>query len=141
MIQEPKDLAGFQALETQIKAVVHKVLPAVVGIQIGGAWQRSDRQRGWDRDDGRTRRRQAGTGRSRSTLPMANRPKASRWALSAAADAGLMKITTPGKWPFAVMGDSASLKPGTWCLAIGPVAIVRGSRGHHIVRYTFGERA
>ena len=36
-IQEPKDLAGFQALQTQIKAVVHKVLPAVVGIQIGGS--------------------------------------------------------------------------------------------------------
>ena len=31
----PKDLAGYHALETQIKAIVAKVLPAVVGIQIG----------------------------------------------------------------------------------------------------------
>ena len=36
-VQEPKDLAGFQALQTQIQAVVRKVLPAVVGIQIGGS--------------------------------------------------------------------------------------------------------
>jgi S1-C subfamily serine protease len=118
-IKEPKDLAGFQALETQIKAVVHKVLPAVVGIQIGDS---------------------AGSGVivSEDGIVMTaghvviapGKPvtfffadgksaKGITLGMSATADAGLMKITTPGKWPFALMGDSSTLKPGTWCLAIG----------------------
>ena len=118
-IQAPKDLAGFQALETQIKAVVHKALPAVVGIQMGGS---------------------AGSGVIVSEdgivmtaghvvvkpgqavtfyLADGRAVKGITLGLSAAADAGLMKITDPGKWPFLALGDSASLKPGTWCLAVG----------------------
>ena len=37
LVQPPKDLAGYRALESQIKAVVAKVVPAVVGIQVGPA--------------------------------------------------------------------------------------------------------
>jgi serine protease Do len=117
--QEPKDLAGFQALQTQIQAVVRKVLPAVVGIQIGGS---------------------AGSGVIVSEdgivmtaghvvvkpgqqvtffMPDGKAVKGITLGLSAGADAGLMKITQPGKWPFVPLGDSAALKPGMWCLAIG----------------------
>jgi serine protease Do len=117
--QEPKDLAGFQALQTQIQAVVHKVLPAVVGIQIGSS---------------------AGSGVIVSEdgivmtaghvvvkpgqkvtffMPDGKAVPGITLGLSAGADAGLMKIVQPGKWPFVPLGDSASLKPGMWCLAIG----------------------
>jgi serine protease Do len=34
-------------------------------------------------------------------------------------DSGLIKITTPGKWPYAPMGDSSKLHKGQWCLALG----------------------
>jgi len=34
-------------------------------------------------------------------------------------DAGLMKITTPGTWPFLQMGDSAKLKEGQWIIGTG----------------------
>lgn len=34
-------------------------------------------------------------------------------------DAGLIKITTQGKWPFASLGDSSRLKTGQWCIATG----------------------
>jgi len=34
-------------------------------------------------------------------------------------DSGLVKITTPGKYPFVAMGDSAKLKKGQWVLATG----------------------
>jgi serine protease Do len=34
-------------------------------------------------------------------------------------DSGLIKITEPGRWPYLTMGDSAKLKKGQWCLAVG----------------------
>ena len=34
-------------------------------------------------------------------------------------DAGLIKITTKGIWPFAPLGDMAQVKAGDWCIAIG----------------------
>ncbi len=118
-IQEPKDLAGFQALQTQIQAVVRKVLPSVVGIQIGG----SAGSGVIVSEDGIVMT--AGhvvikPGQAVTFFLSDGKPvKGITLGLSANADAGLMKITEPGKWPFVPLGDSASLKPGMWCLAIG----------------------
>jgi serine protease Do len=118
-VQEPKDLAGFQALQTQIQAVVHKVLPSVVGIQIGG----SAGSGVIVSEDGIVMT--AGhvvvkPGQAVTFFLSDGKPvKGITLGLSATADAGLMKITEPGKWPFVPLGDSASLKPGMWCLAIG----------------------
>ena len=118
-IQEPKDLAGFQALQTQIQAVVHKVLPAVVGIQIGG----SAGSGVIVSEDGivMTAGHVVVKPGQKVTFYLADGKtvKGITLGLSATADAGLMKITQPGKWPFVPLGDSASLKPGMWCLAIG----------------------
>ena len=42
-------------------------------------------------------------------------------------DAGMARITDPGKWPHVEVGKSADLKPGQWCLAIGhPGGIQQG---------------
>jgi serine protease Do len=118
-MKEPKDLAGFQELETQIKAVVHKVLPAVVGIQIGtnaGSGVIVS-------EDGivMTAGHVVGKPGQQVTFFLADgKPvKGITLGMSGSADAGLMKITDPGKWPCAQMGDSESLKPGNWCLAVG----------------------
>lgn len=119
VIQEPKDLAGFRAFETQVKAVVHKVLPAVVGIQING----SAGSGVIVSEDGIVMT--AGHVVTKPGQPVTfyladgRSAKGITLGLSASADAGLMKITDAGKWPFAVMGDCATLKPGTWCLAVG----------------------
>ena len=44
-----------------------------------------------------------------------------------ARDAGLAKITEPGKWPHVEMGHSSDLTPGTWCMALGhPGGIQQG---------------
>ncbi|MFZ1936301.1 MAG: trypsin-like peptidase domain-containing protein [Thermoguttaceae bacterium] len=118
-LQEPKDLAGFQALQTQIQAVVHKVLPAVVGIQIGGAAGSGVIVS----EDGivMTAGHVVGKPGQAVTFYLADgkKVKGITLGLSAGADAGLMKITEPGKWPFVPLGDSDALKPGMWCLAIG----------------------
>ena len=34
-------------------------------------------------------------------------------------DAGMVKITQPGKWPYAELGDSSKTRAGQWCLATG----------------------
>ena len=34
-------------------------------------------------------------------------------------DSGLIKITTPGTWPYAELGRSSRVKQGAWCLATG----------------------
>ena len=43
-------------------------------------------------------------------------------------DAGLIKISDEGKWPFAEMGDSTKLTPGDWCVATGHPGGYRGDR-------------
>jgi serine protease Do len=44
-------------------------------------------------------------------------------------DAGLLKITDPGEYPFAEMGDSESLKFGQWCLVTGHPGGYQPERG------------
>ncbi|HZN36924.1 MAG TPA: trypsin-like peptidase domain-containing protein [Pirellulaceae bacterium] len=44
-------------------------------------------------------------------------------------DAGLMKITDPGDYPFAEMGSSTELKNGQWCLALGHPGGYQEERG------------
>jgi S1-C subfamily serine protease len=44
-------------------------------------------------------------------------------------DAGLMKITEPGDYPFAEMGNSAILRDGQWCLALGHPGGYQEDRG------------
>jgi serine protease Do len=34
-------------------------------------------------------------------------------------DAGLLKITDEGEWPYVALGDSAAVKRGDWCVALG----------------------
>src|SRR5688572_12721069 len=44
-------------------------------------------------------------------------------------DAGLMKITLPGEYPFAEMGNSTRLKDGQWCVAMGHPGGYQEDRG------------
>ncbi|MDA1018435.1 MAG: S1C family serine protease [Planctomycetota bacterium] len=39
--------------------------------------------------------------------------------LNHAADAGLVKITDPGEWPFAELGSDNSVEQGDWCVSLG----------------------
>jgi S1-C subfamily serine protease len=44
-------------------------------------------------------------------------------------DAGLMKITDPGDYPHAELGDSEKLKEGQWCIAMGHPGGYQSERG------------
>ncbi len=47
------------------------------------------------------------------------RVKAVALGADRARDAGMCKISEPGKWPHVELGKSADLKPDQWCLALG----------------------
>jgi len=115
----PKDIAGFQALQDQIKAVVAKVQPCVVGMQVGpgagsGVIVSED---GLVMTAGHVVRK---SGQNVNFLfPDGKTVKGTTLGAYGTADAGLAKITDPGKWPFVERGRSGTLKPGTWCIAMG----------------------
>jgi serine protease Do len=50
-------------------------------------------------------------------------------------DAGMIKITEPGEWPFAPLGKSSQLKAGQWCLATGHPGGFDGSRRSPVLRW------
>ena len=52
-------------------------------------------------------------------LPNGKKLKAKTLGADYGIDSGLIKITEPGKWPYAKLGDSSQLKPGQWCIATG----------------------
>ena len=119
VIEAPKDLAGLKAMETQIKAVVAKVVPAVVGIRIGSASGSGVIVS----EDGIVMTAGHVVGKPGQPVVFifadGKTAKGTTLGMFAAADAGLMKITDPGKWPFVALGQSDSIKPGMWCVAIG----------------------
>ena len=118
-VEAPKDVAGFQALESQIKAVVAKALPSIVGIQIGG----SSGSGVIVSEDGLVMTAGHVVGKPGKDVTFffydGKTAKGKTLGMYASADAGMMKIVDPGKWPFVEKGQSAALKPGTWCVAIG----------------------
>ena len=123
----PKDIADLQALEKQIKAVAAKVVPAVVGIRIGSATGSGVVVS----EDGivMTAGHVAGKPGQAVIFFFADGKIAKGITLGSyiTADAGLMKIIDPGKWPFVEKGRSDSLKLGSWCVAIGhPLGYQKG---------------
>ena len=118
-IESPKDLAGLHAMEKRIEAVAAKVVPAVVGIRIGSSAGSGVIVSA----DGIVMTAGHVVGRPGQpvvfTFADGKTAKGTTLGVFAAADAGLMKITDPGKRPFVVLGHSDSIKSGMWCVAIG----------------------
>ncbi|MBN2579520.1 MAG: trypsin-like peptidase domain-containing protein [Pirellulales bacterium] len=115
----PKNPAELGALEQQIKAVAAKATPAVVGVQIGNS-----------RGSGVIVSRDGLVLTAGHVVGKSNQPvtfffsdgktaKGKTLGIFASADAGMMKITDPGKYPHVKLGHSAELQPGQWCLALG----------------------
>jgi serine protease Do len=115
----PKNLAELKALEKQIESVVADVTPAVVGVQVGNA-------RGSGvivSPDGLVLTAGHVVGKSNQPVTFfffdGKTAKGKTLGMYAYADAGMMKITDPGKYAHAEKGKSATLLPGQWCIAMG----------------------
>ena len=119
VIEAPKDLAGYRAIENKVKAVVKKVMPAVVGIRIGHASGSGVivSEDGVVMTAGHV---VAKPGQDVTFIfPDGKTAKGKSLGMTMPMDLGLMKITDKGKWPVAPRGDSDSLKPGAWVVAFG----------------------
>jgi len=118
-VSPPQNAAQLREIESQVRKVVAKVLPCVVGVQV-----RASRGSGIIvSEDGYVMTaghvvEEPGL-KVTFTFPDGSEAVGTTLGRYKTADAGLMKIDDEGKWPFVEKGRSADLKPGTWCVAVG----------------------
>jgi len=115
----PEDVADLLAIQSRVRDLVAKVTPATVGVRIGraqgsGVIVTAD---GYVLTAGHV---SAKPGRS-VVLILADgrRIKGETLGSNRTLDAGLIRITEPGPWPFVKMGHMDGIHTGDWCLALG----------------------
>jgi len=115
----PNDVKDLRLIQEQVKKVVAKALPCTVGIRIGhaagsGVIVSKD---GYVMTAGHI----SGEADRTVTVILADgrHVKAKTLGSNQGIDSGLIRITEKGEWPFVEMGDSAKLKKGQWCVALG----------------------
>jgi serine protease Do len=121
--QTPTSLSNLKALERQIRATVDRVSPAVVGVSGGSGVVVSE--------DGYVLTvAHVGVRAGRDVtieFPDGRQVKGKTLGNDRGTDAGLVKITGDGPWPYAEMGRSEDLKAGQWCVTLGyPISFERG---------------
>jgi serine protease Do len=118
-IPPPKSLADLRSLEEKVQRVAAKVLPAVVGVDMGG----SQGSGVIVSKDGivMTAGHVVGKPGQKVKFRFANGKTAEgiTLGLNAQIDSGLMRITDKGDWPFVEKGESGNLKIGSWCVTVG----------------------
>ncbi|HEX3315407.1 MAG TPA: serine protease [Gemmataceae bacterium] len=115
----PTDVAKLRALEQRVEKMLDKAKAATVGVRMGAA-QGSGvivTEDGYVLTAGHVSAKPG----IDCTLVMPNGKvlKAKTLGRNGSIDSGMIKIVDPGKYPFAEMGRSASLKKGQWVVAIG----------------------
>jgi serine protease Do len=115
----PKTVDDLKTIQARVEQVVQKVMPAVVGIVIrnsqgSGVVVSKD---GYVLTAGHV----AAEPNIDVTLifPDGRHVKAKTLGVNHGIDAGMIKITEKGDWPFVEMGKASTLKVGQWCLAMG----------------------
>jgi serine protease Do len=119
----PQDLEELRLLEQHVQVLLDKIRPATVSLSGGsGVVVSAD---GYILTCAHVNQR---AGRTVTvTFPDGTRCKAVTMGDNHGIDAGLVKISDPGEYPFAPLGNSAAVQPGEWCLAVGyPVSFQRG---------------
>lgn len=121
----PESVADLRAMQERVKAVLKKAMPAVVAIIIRDPFERGTAAGSGViiSEDGYvlTAGHISQTPNQECTLLLegGKRVKGKTLGWHKRADAGLIKITTKGKYPHLEMGDSRKLNPGDWCLTVG----------------------
>jgi serine protease Do len=115
----PEGVADLLTIEKQVQAVVKKVMPAVVGLRIGPAAGSGVIVS----PDGTilTAGHVSGTPNRDVLVFLADgrRVRGKTLGNNRGIDSGMIKITEKGTWPAAPLGDSAKVKRGDWCIAVG----------------------
>ncbi len=124
--ESPKSLDDLRALEDRVRAVVAKVSAATVGVRVG-----SNSGSGVIvSEDGLVLTAGHVVGKPGQEVVFmfadGKTAKGKTLGLYGNADAGMMRITDEGKWPYLPRGQSHELRVGSWCLALGhPLGYVK----------------
>jgi serine protease Do len=115
----PTSIADLKSIETQVKALVARVSPAVVAIEVGygtgsgvvitadGLALTAGHMCGRPNRD------------VRFTFPDGRTARGKTIGVDLDTDTGLMRITSPGSWPHVPVGDLDQARIGDWVLALG----------------------
>ena len=115
----PENKTDLLKIEKSVQQVVKKVMPAVVGVQVGAARGSGViiSEDGYVLTAGHVAR-EPGLDVI-LVMPNGKRLRAKTLGINYSIDSGLMKITEEGEWPHVDVGESTSLKRGQWSVAIG----------------------
>ena len=117
--EAPRSVADLLAIEEHLAKLTEKVVPCTVGLKVG----RAQGSGVIISPDGYvlTAAHVAGQPGRRVTLmlPDGREVKGETLGMNRGLDAGLVRITEEGTWPFVEMAPQDSIDVGEWCLATG----------------------
>ena len=115
----PVSIADLKSMEQHVKSLVAQVSPAVVAVEVGAGSGSGVVISA----DGLVLTAGHVCGRPnrdvRFTFPDGKTARGKTLGLDRESDTGLMRITDPGPWPHAAMGELAQARIGNWVLALG----------------------
>lgn len=137
----PKSIADLQQMSVYQQALIRRVTPATVAIQVGatqgsGVITTPD---GYVLTAAHVAH-QPGL-QARLILSDGRLLRGTTLGMNKDMDAGMIKIDAAanqpnsGPWPFARMGNTSALKPGTWCMALGHAGGYQTDRGAPAARF------
>lgn len=115
----PESVADLELLEKRVAAVVRRASGVTVSVQSGGGSGSGViiSEDGYVLTAGHV---SVAPGRRVVFIfPDGKRAQGKTLGVNVGVDAGLMKITDEGPWPFVEMGDIDSVKTGSWVVAMG----------------------
>ena len=124
----PTDVAKLRALELRVEKMLDKAKAATVGVRMGAA-QGSGvivTEDGYVLTAGHVSAKPGVD--CVLVMPNGKLLKAKTLGRNGSIDSGMIKIVDEGKYPFAEMGKSGSLKKGQWVVAIGHPGGFRSNR-------------
>jgi serine protease Do len=125
----PKSVADLKAMETHVKLLSERVIPATVGVRVGPA-QGSGVIINKDGFVLTAAHVCGAPGREVVfQFPDGKTAKGKTLGVNRGIDSGLMQITDQGEWPFVEMGDYNTVKTGQWVLATGHPGGYQQERG------------
>ncbi len=131
----PADIDELKALQERIQDLTDDILASTVAIQVG----RANGSGVIVSKDGYvlTAAHVAGTPKQTAMIWLSDGSvkRGITLGLNQELDAGMIKITEAGDWPFAPLGQSSQLRAGQWCLATGHPGGFDGSRRSPVLRW------
>lgn len=127
-LREPTSVDELKAMQRHVQQLVPRVTPTVVAVQYRGGMGSGViiSEDGYVLTAGHV----FGRPDRNVTLIMHDGRRIRGKSLGAnhRIDSGLVKITTPGKWPYADIGKSSGVRRGQWCMALGHPGGYTGGR-------------